>query len=85
MGLLGVLCLKFEGLFWLATILAGTLSCIVAEVGNLATLLKGRQLPFFKGENNTSYMVSLSLFLGMHLDLIMSCIMLLLGLYTLLP
>jgi hypothetical protein len=84
-GLLGVLCLKFDGLFWLATILAGTLSCIISEIGNLTTLLKAGQHPFSKAKTESSYIVSLSLFVGMHLDLIMSFLMLGLGLYTLFP
>ncbi|WP_075883938.1 DUF6790 family protein [Candidatus Protochlamydia sp. W-9] len=84
-GVLGILCLWFDGLFWLATVIAGTLSCLVSETANFAIIFKEKIHPFVKREIQTSYVVSKSLFAGMLLDVSLSLFSLILGLMNLIP
>ena len=39
-GVLGILCLWFDGLFWAAAVIAGTLSCVISESSNFVLIFK---------------------------------------------
>lgn len=84
-GLLGILCIWFDGLFWLATLIGGTVICIISEIGNLTSIFKKENHPFSTKENTPSYVINIMLFIGMHLDLVIAVFALILGLSVLLP
>lgn len=84
-GVMGLLCLYFDGLFWLASLIGGTLGCIISETQNLFSIFRENHHPFGKEGDKSYYIISFALFFGMHIDLIISFFSLILGLIILLP
>lgn len=71
-GLLGILSYWIRGDFWTATIIGVSICWLLSEYANISTILKNRNDPVMKIKSN--YDVTPELFLGMHIDVVMAVI-----------